>query len=103
MPDAPKQFRMHGQSRTITEKSWQSRRNGNHAMYNLWIWRKPSGLRASALRRDGYICQECKVAIATDVDHRIPHNGSMELFTDLDNLQSLCKSCHSSKTMRDQR
>lgn len=36
---------------------------------------------------------------ATDVDHIIPHKGDMELFWDTHNWQSLCKSCHSRKTI----
>lgn len=32
--------------------------------------------------------------MATVVDHIIPHKGSLVLFHDPDNLQSLCKRCH---------
>lgn len=35
---------------------------------------------------------------ATVVDHIIPHTGNDKLFWDKDNWQSLCKSCHDSKT-----
>jgi 5-methylcytosine-specific restriction protein A len=40
---------------------------------------------------------------ATDVDHIEPHKGSWERFTDRDNLQSLCHSCHSRKTLAEMR
>jgi 5-methylcytosine-specific restriction enzyme A len=33
---------------------------------------------------------------ATDVDHIKPHRGNADLFFDPENLQSLCKTCHSS-------
>lgn len=36
---------------------------------------------------------------ATEVDHIIPHKGDMRLFSDKNNLQSLCKRCHSRKTL----
>ncbi|MFR5640946.1 MAG: HNH endonuclease [Butyricicoccus sp.] len=32
-----------------------------------------------------------------------PHNGDWEKFTDRSNLQSLCHSCHSAKTMAESR
>ena len=37
---------------------------------------------------------------ATDVDHVVPHRGNVELFLKGD-LQSLCHSCHSRKTMEE--
>jgi 5-methylcytosine-specific restriction protein A len=55
-------------------------------------WR---GRRAVVLHRDGYKCVKCG-ARATDVDHIKPRafGGGDELT----NLQSLCKTCHRSKT-----
>lgn len=40
---------------------------------------------------------------ATVVDHIIPHRGDRKLFWDRDNWQALCKSCHDSKTMTEDR
>lgn len=37
-------------------------------------------------------------AVATDVDHIIPHRGDRALFLDWKNLQALCHGCHSRKT-----
>ena len=60
--------------------------------------------------RDRYIaqhphCEEClkegRVVLATDVDHIRPHKGDIDLLYDETNLQSLCKSCHSRKTARE--
>ncbi len=39
-----------------------------------------------------------EVVAATDVDHITPHKGDMSLFWDRTNWQSLCHSCHSTKT-----
>lgn len=48
------------------------------------------------------LCEKCKaegrLVKATDVDHIIPHKGNRHLFFDSNNLQSLCRSCHSLKT-----
>lgn len=106
MPIAPKSFRANGsQTRKQREASWQSRRNGNHDLYNLWAWRKPDGLRQQILMRDS-LCVECakrgRFIPATEADHIKPHKGDMSLFLDIDNGQGLCKSCHSEKTMREQ-
>lgn len=38
-------------------------------------------------------------AIATVVDHTIPHKGDMKLFWDRTNWNSMCASCHGRKTV----
>ena len=51
------------------------------------------------------LCAEClragKYTLASEVDHVIPHRNDPQLFFDPANLQSLCRSCHSSKTARE--
>ncbi len=53
------------------------------------------------------LCERCKVqgkyVKATVVDHIVPHRGDEELFWDERNWQSLCKPCHDSKTMTEDR
>ena len=53
------------------------------------------------------LCVRCKekgkVVPATGVDHIIPHRGDQKLFWDQNNWQPLCKSCHDSKTMTEDR
>ena len=50
-------------------------------------------------------CEECMkrgvLTMATDVDHFKPHLGDPRLLYDEENLQSLCKSCHSRKTVKE--
>lgn len=52
--------------------------------------------------RCGALCWECKqagrVTAATEVDHIVPREQGGSA-TDPKNLESLCKSCHSKKTM----
>ena len=51
------------------------------------------------------LCAECqrqgKLTPATVVDHIVPHKGDRHLFWDKSNWQSLCKSCHDSKTAKE--
>lgn len=53
------------------------------------------------------LCVRClaegRYVKATVVDHIIPHRGDRKLFWDRDNWQALCKSCHDSKTMTEDR
>lgn len=51
-------------------------------------------------------CPDCdegrkRVTPATVVDHKVPHRGDMALFWDPTNWQSMAKTCHDSKTARE--
>ena len=74
-----------------------------HNWYNLSIW--TDQLRPAQLLREPF-CRECARqgwrVRATDVDHVQDHKGNWALFIDKSNLESLCHSCHSRKTMREQ-
>lgn len=80
-----------------------------HRWYSLPIW--TDDLRPGQLLREPFCqnqdCPERRLygrpARATDVDHIRPHNGDWSVFTDRNNLQSLCHACHSAKTMRESR
>ena len=75
-----------------------------HKLYKLDIWTKD--LRPMQLAKEPF-CRECSKAgfrvRATEVDHVVDHKGNMALFTDRNNLQSLCHRCHSRKTMQELR
>ena len=68
-------------------------------IYNSAAW---LAVRQAALERDRWQCQECKksdkIKKAIDVDHMVDLEINPSLAYDLENLQSLCKSCHSKKT-----
>ena len=70
--------------------------------YSLQFW--TADLRPAQILREP-LCRACaRYGIrthATDVDHIQDHKGDWTLFTDRNNLQSLCHSCHSRKTMED--
>ena len=67
-------------------------------MYYSKAWKR---MRAIHLLNSP-LCECCSlhgyVEIAKDVDHIIPHRGDKKIFNNTNNLQSLCKSCHSRKT-----
>jgi HNH endonuclease len=108
----PKACRKQGCKNTTTHSSgycelhlgcgWQRHQQGKTASQRGYgsQWRV---LRAVALERDKYLCQEClkkgRYVTATTVDHIIAkaHGGS----DILSNLQSLCDSCHKFKTARE--
>lgn len=56
--------------------------------------------------RENPLCKLCleekkETKIATEVDHIVPHKGNYDLFWDQDNWQSLCSTCHKTKTARE--
>jgi 5-methylcytosine-specific restriction protein A len=70
----------------------------NHKWYYAKRWKT---IRAGQLSRQP-LCQRCLffgfITAGHHVDHVIAHEGEATLFFDKDNLQSLCLSCHSTKT-----
>lgn len=73
-----------------------------HSLYYTQAWKR---LRAEQLISEPF-CRRCACrglrTPATEVDHITPHRGDRALFFDRGNLQSLCHSCHSAKTAREQ-
>jgi 5-methylcytosine-specific restriction endonuclease McrA len=78
-------------------------REGRNLFYQGPEWR---ALRIMILSENPY-CVECLkdgiYEIATEVDHIIDITDDSSKFMDRDNLQSLCKSCHSRKTFKEHR
>lgn len=70
-------------------------------LYGTSRWK---GIRKAQLRREP-LCAVCmaqqRLTPATVCDHITPHQGDLELFHDPNNWQSLCTSCHCSKTARE--
>jgi len=81
------------------QKRIDSKRESANARGYGNSWRR---LRRLVLNAEP-LCRECKrngrIMLATEVDHIVPRaNGGTN---DFDNLQPLCKSCHSRKTARE--
>ena len=72
-------------------------------IYDSRQWRS---LRAMKLRQDP-LCQYCKriniTTPATIADHIVPVNKRPDLAFCIDNLQSLCSTCHSSIKAKEER
>jgi len=70
-------------------------------LYRTGQWR---ALRRQQLTAKPF-CAEClkagRYTPASEVDHIVPHRNDERLFFDPMNLQSLCSSCHSIKTARE--
>lgn len=65
-----------------------------HNLYDSVLWRKTR----KAFLKKYPVCFICGKP-ATIADHIIPHRGDLSLFYNEGNLQPLCQSCHSRKTM----
>ena len=78
------------------ERKWNAYpRPSSHARGYNWAWRKPGGIRDQKLTRHPW-CAECGTP-ANEVHHR---DGDVAN-NDPDNLESLCRSCHSSRTRKE--
>ena len=74
-------------------------RSERQKLYRSKRWAR---IRREILERDGYRCRQCGRAGRLEVDHIEPMaRGGSD--TDSDNLQSLCRECHISKTARENR
>ena len=73
----------------------------HHKLYNTAQWQ---ALRKNILYKYP-TCQRCQtygyLTAGVDVDHVQPHRGNSDLFYNLSNLQTLCRSCHSWKSQRE--
>lgn len=81
--------------------AWQSSESKTNSQRGYGSqWRK---VRTIALRRDKHLCQVCLrhgvITPATQVDHI--KNKASGGDDSLDNLQSICDSCHMEKTIKE--
>jgi len=91
-----------GRRRTFAAIVSQNR--AGDPFYSSPRWR---ALRRAVLQRDNWLCTTCSTAdhptAANEVDHTLPRDTHPQLELDVDNLKSLCKGCHSRKTIGEQR
>ncbi len=77
---------------------YDERRGTAHERGYIAEWRRAS----REFLKEHPLCAEClregRIQAAEVVDHIEPHRGNMNLFWDVENWQSLCKTCHNRKT-----
>lgn len=69
--------------------------------YHSQEWR---AVRRAVLERDHYLCQTCKrngiIKTGNTVDHIVPVRVDWSKRLDIDNLETICTSCHNKKHER---
>lgn len=80
--------------RKIFTGTKRDRSGSYHQLYNSVKWRKISKEFLAKYN----VCVICG-AKATIADHITPHRGNEDLFYDTNNLQPMCWSCHTRKTL----
>ena len=102
MPNSPAMFKVKKPAVKQFASQDEERENANRRGYNA-RWRK---FRKQFLMTNP-LCVHCYenglMTPANEVDHIIPHRGDQRIFWDYDNLQALCKPCHSRKTHAEMR
>lgn len=83
--------------RAHTRQRDRQHRSANRWVYDTKRWRV---LRRRKLALSP-VCESCRQVLATDVHHRLAIQAGGEAWS-LNNLESLCKSCHSIETRREQ-
>jgi 5-methylcytosine-specific restriction endonuclease McrA len=74
---------------------------GKHAhLYSSPLWARLRRAQLQAHPLCAYCLQAGQHTPATVADHKQPHRGSLALFANPANLQSLCSTCHSSTKQR---
>ena len=90
----------------VSNKTYDStmRAKDRAKIYNSIQWKD---IRIKALVRDEMMCVICRRngvdTQAKEVDHIIELQDRQDLAYKLDNLQSLCKTCHSIKTAKEKK
>lgn len=90
----------HQERRAVDGKERYQRKWKSRPWVKLYYsprWKKLSRAKLQA----NPVCENCGKDIADEVHHLKPHRGDPVLFFAWENLQSLCKSCHSRETARE--
>ena len=103
-----KYFRYSFEVETPEKGTWAKGGTADIKFYKGKYWRTR---REYILRRDNYLCQECKrnnkLTEGNVVDHIKPRHSFSNrekvdgLPENEDNLETLCRSCHNSKTAKE--
>lgn len=91
MPSKPKTFgRKHEPRRSLDSRKWR------------WLY-QTQGWQQIKKKYEYDLCAIChRIRLKGNrcVDHKMPHNGDLDVFWDENNHQPLCMACHSAKTAK---
>ncbi|WP_083480780.1 HNH endonuclease [Companilactobacillus tucceti] len=94
-----KHIKRHTKSYNKQVRSQSEERRQRESFYHSKQWKK---IREYVLTRDNYLCQYCLrfgiIRPSKTVDHIVPGQVAPDLITDVDNLSTICYSCHRRKT-----
>jgi 5-methylcytosine-specific restriction protein A len=93
-------------NKTVLENTKQGKYTNREKHSKFYQSKKWQRVRLFVLSSTGGLCAECLkkglVVAGNIVDHKIPLAEDWSLRLDPDNLQPLCDSCHSKKTVHEQ-
>ncbi len=76
--------------------TYREKSKAYHNLYETYRWKTFS----KDFLKSHPFCYICG-AKSQVVDHIVPHRGDLSLFYDVNNVQTLCASCHSRKTLKE--
>lgn len=83
-------------------KTVRTRNEAKSEQTNFYRTRQWSALRLQVLEQQHYLCQYCqaqgRVKPAKVVDHIVPVEFSYDKKANIDNLATICSSCHTAKS-----
>lgn len=82
------------------EKSKIAKRKFTRSVSDLYATKEWKNLRDEKLNQNPF-CEKCNATTNLHVDHIWEHNNDKDLFYNINNLMTLCRSCHFAKTMKD--
>lgn len=80
----------------------RNRNEVKREQYSFYRSKQWQGLRKQVLDHDHYICRYCGAINSKTVDHIIPIEYAPDKMADIDNLATICRACHTSKTKWEQ-
>ncbi|WP_034991604.1 HNH endonuclease [Liquorilactobacillus vini] len=80
----------------------RNRNDTKREQYNFYRTRQWAHLRQQVLDRDHYICQYCGAINSKTVDHIVPIEADSKRKADINNLATICRRCHYTKTQWEQ-
>lgn len=82
------------------EKNKISKRKLTRSETDLYQTKEWKNLREQKLNLNPF-CEKCNATANLHIDHIWEHQNNKDLFFEINNLMTLCRTCHFAKTMKD--